>query len=90
MESDFYSREECAATYKKLTRYFLNKKYFATGTCLRVVVRYLYTLEWKLTDQLKFSFIKNCVKTKAGQTAHKISKDNPNKSGESKCCSSHD
>ena len=52
--------------YKK---WLLFNKFFVTGSNLRVVdvAKYLYTPESELTDQLKFSIIKNRVPAKTDQ-----------------------
>ena len=54
------------------------------------VAKYLYTPESELTDQLKFSIIKNRVPAKTDQMPYKIYKDKRKKSGESKRYCSHD
>ena len=54
------------------------------------VAKYLYTPESELTDQLKFSIIKNRVPARADQMPNKIYKDKRKKSGESKRYCSYD
>ena len=73
---------EYSINFRKHPVIFFNKCY-VTGSRLRVldVVKHLYTPESTLTDQLKFSLIKNSVLGKTDQMRYKICKNKRKKCG---------
>ena len=82
---------EYSINFRKHPVIFFNKCY-VTGSRLRVldVVKHLYTPESTLTDQLKFSLIKNSVLRKTDQMRYKICKNKRKKCGTSQRYCPHD